>query len=225
MKSKMTILACAFLITLLAVGTAFAFPGLQLDIEGGTYFEGTEQSTLTEDQNFTLYALLDPSNKATLDQLYAITASIYPKMAEESPDPDFGSVEINGDDYYFETYGTPPITTDLPGHSAFETYYSQITAFMFTTTQELSTYNVQDDPDIDPSEQMGGTGTYYMAFNVDTTNLAEGYLIHFDLFDINDGSIFAPFSKDAGTRVPEPGTLVLLGIGMLGVGVYRRKMS
>jgi hypothetical protein len=86
---------------------------------------------------------------------------------------------------------------------------------------------VQEVVDEHTDPDTSGTGSYYMTFNVDATNLTEGYTIHFDLYDIDNGRTKAPFSHDAGTgtRVPELGTLVLLGMGMLVVAAFHMKLS
>lgn len=76
------------------------------------------------------------------------------------------------------------------------------------------------------------------AYTIDTTAftaLGEGISWHFDLYGIQGGdkAVFAPFSHDAGgtegpppvVSVPAPTTLLLLGVGLLGLGLARRRQS
>jgi len=137
-------------------------------------------------------------------------------------------------------YGSPPIqdSNSLQPHGIFDTYYE--------------VYEFQFDGAIGAigNTQPGSTGTgdgYTEAFDITVSSLlndASG--VHFDLFTVSGGKwdpndpetdkflveSFAPFSHDAEwvsdtppppTAVPEPGSLILLGIGLAGFSFVRRK--
>lgn len=148
-----------------------------------------------------------------------------------------------------------PDCGDLPDHGIFETYYEEFgfkflqpgetvgadgtaagtgvtdnltggVADTFSYTKGVSgQYDTQDDTGIGPQP---GTGMYYVALNIDTSNLNAGTAIHFDLYNEKvktgdtDVNKFAPFSHDAQS-VPEPGSLLLIGSGLLGLALFRRK--
>jgi hypothetical protein len=86
-------------------------------------------------------------------------------------------------------------------------------------------YNTQDEAG-QFDNHFPGSGLYYQAFAVDTSNLSDNVSIHFDLFSNNK---FAPFSHDADAQsdppqVPEPLTLTLLGLGLLGIAGIGRHL-
>lgn len=139
---------------------------------------------------------------------------------------------------------------DLPSHGIFDTFFTELD-FKFSG-QKTASVNTQNNPGNTP---VNGSGNlYYQIFNVDISSLLSGYNLHFDLYDetilssscvqrvkgkfvpianctpvVTDTDInkFAPFSHDAETRysVPEPGALVLLGLGVLGLVTGRRRLQ
>lgn len=235
----------ASLMILLMAGAAQALPTLQLDTPGGTYDLKTE-TIVSSGTSFNLYAYLITDKFNSLSDTYYLSAAVVPKTGPVGSN--LGSFKLNGTSYNVTgsmTYGTPPLETlaspflaatdpgDLASHGVFETFFKE---FEFTFDGSMiSPYNTQDRAKSGGAIPTSGSGMYYMMFSIDTANLMDGYYIHFDLYNSAlakkslidlDISQFAPFSHDLqsnGHKVPEPGTMLLLGSGLLGLGFFGRK--
>jgi hypothetical protein len=230
----------------------WALPALQLGANPSIYRAGDETVQATANP-FTLYALGDSTSPHwDLSSTYYLSLAIvkHDGSPMTAADKNFGTFTISGagvpggtKTYSFSdlVFGNPPFeanlekdANDLAPHSIFPTYFAEV-GFKFTSSKTTTPFNVQDNPGgFTPST----TGSmFYQDFNVNITGLAEGYDLHFDLYDEvvkNGGDIdiddFAPFSHDAvsgpHTNVPDAASsAVLLGIALLGLGGFRYRFG
>ena len=235
---------------LLSVNAVFAEPYLQLDAHPSSYVDGDEQSIVTSELQFTLYALVNSEHPAAPQLVDLTTETFYISVAivpdPGQTDPDLGSYEFGGgifnvtddgfnDGVYYDTmtYGVPPLDAylnandELPSHGVYDTYYREHSFTLDTSNPDLRAdlYDAQVDfggPDPDFLNPDGEL--YFQAFYVDASDLLyPPYRLHFDLYTKNaDGAInkFAPFSHDV-LATPIPASVVL---GILGLGVVGLKL-
>lgn len=238
----------------LSAGTATAVPSLQLNITDGTYDTTTQTVVFTAGSNATVNAYLAVNNQNSLTDSYGLSIALTPPTDTAG---DYGSFVLNGQTIAVTAdmvFGAPPLEStvtqlydpgDLPSHDIFDTYFYEL-LFAFDPGLQTGLVNTQDTPGYDPTDPgNAGTDLYYRQFSIDTTNLAAGLGLHFDLYNIElvdcgknpnclpgdvDQSAFAPFSHDAewapgpagGPGVPVPAPLALLGLGGILLGRRRR---
>jgi len=247
---------------LIASASAYALPTLQLGIAGATYDNTTETSVATSNP-FTLYAFLTPDKNNDLTDTYRIAIALTPQTSTAG---NYGTFTIDGGTPIDVTadmvYGTPPLETihdqlsdpgDLPTHGIYDTYFFEL-SFTFDGSNEAAGLDVQDNADLSGLD-LSGSGMYYQTFEIDISGLADGYGLHFDLYNTaictNDkgqcqvvGDIdqtqFAPFSHDASSgpddggddgddqddiQISEPSPLALFGALLAVAGFSRRLRS
>jgi hypothetical protein len=222
---------------LLLSHAAYCIPLLQLDVGGGTYVGGKDETVYANSTTFSLYALYSgsvaPSGK------FYLSVAIQPKQEQALIQPNFGTFTINGNPYSSGlNYGIPPLAVvddapkvqDLGKHEIYPTYYAEI-EFEFNLANQAAAYNSAQTPG---GLNTSGTGLYYQLFTINVSGLLSTYSLHFDLYNevvknVGTGKLpvtaitlgsFAPFSHDAqstqgGTSgnspVPDGGSALLLG--------------
>jgi hypothetical protein len=238
---------------LIAAPVAYCVPLLQLDIAGGNYVGGSDQTVYAQSSTFSLYALYSGS-LAPSGNFY-ISVAIQPRQNQTPVQPNFGSFTVNGTTYSSGlNYGVPPLAVaddapkvqNLGTHDIYPTYYAEI-QFQFNLNNQGARY----DTALNPGGLTAGTGLYYQRFDINVSGLLSAYSLHFDFYNevaknVGSGKLpvsaltlgsFAPFSHDAQSGpggsgggsppgVPDGGsTLALLGVALVGLDRLYRRMA
>jgi hypothetical protein len=197
---------------LIMAPAAFAVPAIQVYIPGADW-DAASQTWVIYSSDFELQVITSNADSKPLYNLTLVT-SLGP---DETPTD--GALSIDGVDYNDFTYGTPPEFGDNAGtyplHGVYPANYFEL---------EIAAL-VNDAPQSVMDMQPGETGT--AMGRIFSLNISTSYdVVHFDAHGFYleaDGKFaFAPFSHDGQKAIPEPGTLVLFGLGMAGAGILRR---
>jgi hypothetical protein len=219
----------ALTIGLMIAPVADAVPDIQLFIDGATYDWNTQTWVATA-TSVDLYVI--NANDVKDDIIVSMALAGYGEF--DTPDV---TVDFDGTVYNTWEWGFAPIdnallpwqgSDDVPRHGIFPTWFAEAHTGFYGTTDFVGDVQPDENNDYwDPSDGVPGSQPgEFKVFSVDVSGSFAA--VHFDAYTVDgDGNLvkFAPFSHDASI-VPEPGTILLMGSGLLGLGlsaIRRRK--
>lgn len=230
----------AWLLAVVLAGLASpagAVPALQFFIEDATYDSVSETWVVATSGAFTLWVIADVEKKGAIEGVTLSAAvstseisggsiSLTSTTADPSlitdpsiPDPPTGTSNFPSAD------GAIPVRGDgtaLPTHGI----YGSGTSFF---EWNLGDFTLTDSPVGDFIDSFPSTFPTNGQINAYDVSVSGFSLVHFDAYNhifgaTNHGHFkFVPFSHDAEARVPEPGTLLLVGSGLMALGLFARR--
>ncbi|HWR83186.1 MAG TPA: choice-of-anchor N protein [Candidatus Deferrimicrobium sp.] len=200
-----------FLSAIVLAPVAYCVPALQLYSPGATYDFNTDTWVMNA-SDFELWVIAANTN---VNRLYGVRLVVALASGDTPVD---GGISVNGASLMASAFkfGVPPMADDsgtMPTHGIYPTYFA-----------EFFIGNILNAPETVYDMQPGQTGSapgktfkYQVSTSYD--------FVHFDAFGYYDPYKFkfAPFSHDAEYAIPEPGSFLLLTLGLLGTGIIRRR--
>ena len=234
-------LAVAGLVT--QTGVASAVPTLQLNVTGGMYLGGSEESgtNLTNQFSLNAYCKAGKSGANCTGKDFFLSVALLDQNFNKVttlPTTGIGSFSLGGTVYNPANfgYGKP---AELSPHGVFDTLFTTINLGSFSASSTTANVDVEPNPANNPLLSAGAGKLFFKSLGVDISNLSNNYRLHFDLY--GDGS-FAPYSHDVVSSVggltpatphapsapgnvgavPEPMTLVGAGLAA-SLGAFFKK--
>lgn len=207
-----------FLIIIMAPAV-FAVPAIQLYVNSPeAVYNAATQTWVVNASNFELWVIASNTEAKPLYDLTLVAA------LGQNDSPVDGALSIDGNSVLASEYefGSPPSWGEnigsMPPHDIYPTMYHELTIGLVNTAPE-TVYDMQ------PGETGSAVGKIFK-YQISTSY----DWIHFDAYGFyreSDGQFkFAPFSHDAeksGDSIPEPATMLLMGLGLAGTAILRRK--